>query len=273
LAAIDRFPKNFGAPCRHMASDALVMSRWKNTDPEVDVTLGGGRYVILLLSQTQTIEMRRGGPPATVRAKIGLISVLNPGTETTATIRGGSDTVHFAIPDGSADRAVRYRFVEPEPTIARLATRAAAMLHAGYDDPLALGELRLGFDAALEDGSNSQVARGGLSRLQLCRTLEAINAAIGSGVARSPSLAELAEAAGVSRFHFAHQFRHSVGESPYAYSVRQRIERARTILVETEELTSTIGFRCGFASPAHFVQRFREVIGVAPGRYRAIVRG
>jgi AraC-like DNA-binding protein len=42
--------------------------------------------------------------------------------------------------------------------------------------------------------------------------------------------------------------------------------------METDDAVGTIGYRCGFATPAHFVNHFRTMNGVPPGRFRSIVR-
>ena len=86
-----------------------------------------------------------------------------------------------------------------------------------------------------------------------------------------PSLVELAQAAGVSKHHFIKAFRETVGETPYAWVMRQRIERARTLLTQPNETVSDVAFRTGFSSTAHFVASFRQRLGVTPGTFRTVV--
>src|SRR4051794_11852787 len=67
---------------------------------------------------------------------------------------------------------------------------------------------------------------GGLPGGALRRVRGYIDSHIGERI----TLGELAGQAGVSRFHFAREFRHSTGESPMGYVRRLRIERSKGIL-------------------------------------------
>ena len=178
----------------------------------------------------------------------------------------------MTFPDSPTGGSIGPRFLASEPVLASLASRALALAHSGEAGPLAMGELRLGFDQVLEEGKRVETARGGLSRAQLRRASDLIDAAIDAAPARSPTLAALATASGVSLYHFAREFRRSTGETPYAYSLRRRLDRARVSLMETDDPVNAIGYRCGFATPAHFVQHFRAMNGVPPGRFRSLVR-
>lgn len=272
MVATSTVPTTLGDPIKHLASDALVASRWRQNRPEVAVTLAGGLVVILSLSPVPVVEHRYGRRSEVRQSRVGLITVPDPARESTVTVRGGGDALFLTFPGTPPGAPIRTRFVDEEPVLARLATRALALLHAGQADPLATGQLRLAFDAALLGAPTATAARGGLSEAQLRRARGMIDAAVEGAVPRSPSLAELSREAGVSLHHFAREFRRSTGESPYAYSLRRRVERARELLVAADEPVSTVGHRCGFASPAHFVQRFRALVGVPPGRFRALVR-
>lgn len=82
------------------------------------------------------------------------------------------------------------------------------------------------------------------------------------------SLSELAEAAGLSRFHFARAFRTAVGETPHAYLRRQRCERAKALMTAGGMTLAEIALACGFAHQAHFTTAFRRVVGTTPGHWR-----
>ncbi len=56
--------------------------------------------------------------------------------------------------------------------------------------------------------------------------------------AGAPTLGELADAAGVSVYHFAREFRRAVGETPHAYVLRRRLEVARELLARTATLVA-----------------------------------
>ncbi|MDX1933697.1 MAG: AraC family transcriptional regulator [Capsulimonadales bacterium] len=82
-------------------------------------------------------------------------------------------------------------------------------------------------------------------------------------------LQELAEAVGLSQFHFARRFKQSFGVPPHEYQIRQRIEKARTLLREVdEEPIANIAALLGFNDESHFRRHFKRVVGVTPCQYR-----
>jgi AraC family transcriptional regulator len=81
------------------------------------------------------------------------------------------------------------------------------------------------------------------------------------------SLGDLARVAGVSRFHFARQFRARTGESPMGYVLRTRVERAKTRLRESRARVIDISAEFGFADQSHFARTFRRLVGMPPSAY------
>jgi AraC-like DNA-binding protein len=84
------------------------------------------------------------------------------------------------------------------------------------------------------------------------------------------SLTDLAEVAGLSRMHFAAQFRRSTGFRPHDYLVDRRIEYARGLLVSSDLSLIEIALSAGFASQAHFSRMFKRFTGVTPAAWRAL---
>jgi AraC-like DNA-binding protein len=64
------------------------------------------------------------------------------------------------------------------------------------------------------------------------------------------------------------QFRLAFGESPYAYLMTRRIERAMALLRRGELSVTEVCFAVGCASLGSFSGRFTELVGVAPSVYR-----
>jgi AraC family transcriptional regulator len=79
---------------------------------------------------------------------------------------------------------------------------------------------------------------------------------------------DLAQAAGLSRYHFSRQFAASEGTSPAAYVADLRIRAAARLLRDSEMPIAVVGARCGFADPAYFCRAFRRAVGVSPGEFR-----
>lgn len=84
---------------------------------------------------------------------------------------------------------------------------------------------------------------------------------------RNVSLAELAGAAGVSRFHFSRLFKRRVGMSPARFVERSRIERAKAMIVQAELSLADIAQAVGFADQSHFTRRFKFHEGLTPGQF------
>lgn len=87
-------------------------------------------------------------------------------------------------------------------------------------------------------------------------------------LARPLRLADLARAAGLSRMHFAAQFRATTGLPPHAYLVSCRVERAKALLSDTPLPLADIARAVGFRSHSHFSTVFRRRSGVAPMQWR-----
>jgi AraC-like DNA-binding protein len=105
--------------------------------------------------------------------------------------------------------------------------------------------------------------RGGLPGGALRRVRTYIDDHIGERI----SLDELASQAGVSRFHFARQFRLSTGESAMGYLRRMRIERSKSILQTRGSTIAEVAARLGFSDQSHFTRIFGRLVGVSPGSF------
>jgi len=81
------------------------------------------------------------------------------------------------------------------------------------------------------------------------------------------SLQELAEAAGLSRYHFQRQFKKWVGVSPKQYAIAHRAHRVRQQLQEPTTVTDAI-YAAGFTSGSSFYEQANGLLGMTPTDYR-----
>jgi AraC-like DNA-binding protein len=79
---------------------------------------------------------------------------------------------------------------------------------------------------------------------------------------------DLARAAGLSRAHFSREFRRAFGESPHAYLLTRRLERAAALLRTTDRQVVEICFSVGLQSVGSFTTSFRRMFGTSPSAYR-----
>ena len=107
---------------------------------------------------------------------------------------------------------------------------------------------------------------GGLSGYRLRRVKEFIN----ENLEQDLNLAEIAETAGLSQFHFARAFRRTTGLTPQQYLMRQRIERAKELLAKDDLPIVEISLRTGFKNQSHFTTLFRKFTKLTPKLWREL---
>ena len=83
----------------------------------------------------------------------------------------------------------------------------------------------------------------------------------------------LAEVSSVSEAHFARSFKQAFGLPPHRYLLTRRIERAKTLLRDTELSITDIAFQTGWQSLGTFGRIFRDITGESPGAVRERARG
>ena len=80
---------------------------------------------------------------------------------------------------------------------------------------------------------------------------------------------DMARAAGLSRAHFSREFRRAFGESPHAYLLTRRLERAAALLRTTDRSVANICHSVGLDSVGSFTSSFTRTYGMSPTAYRA----
>ena len=83
------------------------------------------------------------------------------------------------------------------------------------------------------------------------------------------TLQDLAAVAGLSRMHFAAQFRAAMGMRPHEYLLKRRIERAEELLKHTDIPLVEIALTVGFQTQAHFTTVFKRFAGDTPYQWRS----
>jgi AraC family transcriptional regulator len=106
--------------------------------------------------------------------------------------------------------------------------------------------------------------KGGLSRAHIKEVI----AYIKENIDKDIRLDDLATLSGLSRFHFARSFRESLGETPYQFILKKRIQSAKKLLVRPEWNVRQIASAIGFADVSQFSKMFRKSTGVTPTTWR-----
>jgi len=212
-----------------------------------------------------------------VEAGPGHVITVNPGE------------VHDGAPIGG-ERAWQMLYLDPAVVAgaadALPAARGFEFEHPAMDAPalaadlLALYALAVtGGDALARDVLLARVlARaGGLARNAPADdgAPAAIRHALGlidDAPAAALSLADLAQACGLSRFQVLRGFSRATGMTPHAYQVQRRLLLARRLLRQGMALADAAP-RAGFADQSHMTRLFTRAYGVSPGRYALAAAG
>ncbi|MFP3713489.1 helix-turn-helix transcriptional regulator [Isoptericola variabilis] len=110
--------------------------------------------------------------------------------------------------------------------------------------------------------------RAEAQRLRDITVIRRVRDRIDREYAQPLNLEELARGAHLSAGHLSREFRRVYGESPYAYLMTRRIERAMTLLRRGDLSVTDVCFEVGFSSLGTFSTRFSELVGVPPSVYR-----
>jgi len=119
--------------------------------------------------------------------------------------------------------------------------------------------------AEIERCSDASAAtRGGLAAWQILR----VRTYIDGNLHRTIHIRDLSAVARRSPAHFSRKFKLAVGESPHAYVVRRRLERACYLMITSAAALSEIALSVGFSDQAHLCRLFRQAFGQSPAHWR-----
>jgi len=86
------------------------------------------------------------------------------------------------------------------------------------------------------------------------------------------AVADLANVACLSMFHFTRAFAGAMGQPPHRYLSQRRLEAAKELIAGGRLSLTEIALRCQFASQSSFTRAFRRAMGVTPTEYRQLLQ-
>ena len=274
-----------GAPILDRGLTGLVpatVRRWSGIDPDIDQFALDSHFVSIHLGGSKRLVRRGEGRTAIREVVSGAYSVVPAGAAFKWDTHGPVDFMHVyfdpRVVDGVIERAfdrdpsgvaLEENLGEDDPLIRTLAGHLLAELaepdqQQAYIDDL----LQLFLCRTLRLHSNARgsrpTARHALAPFRLRRALDFIEA----NLARHISVSDIAEAGGISRFHFSRAFQRATGKAPYAYLLERRIAAAKTLLLHSGLALADVRARCGFASGSQFSRVFKAEVGMTPSAFR-----
>jgi AraC-like DNA-binding protein len=256
-------------------SDARVARR------ELTAPMSDRHYTVSILLGKATVDCYKnghlldrgtGGP--------GGVQLTAPGEQVTCSFRGANEAVHLFLPSDLVESAYgslranasALRLEDPafrvDPALVPIARTLAATRND--DRP----ESVVSVNGIVHDVLHHVLSRyaherpgasdaRGLSEPRMRRVIDYIDA----NLAEPITLQDIARHAGLSRMHFAAQFRLAMGCTPHAFLRMRRIERAKALLMQGIPIVD-VALAVGFQGQAHFTAVFKELDGRSPGRWR-----
>jgi AraC family transcriptional regulator len=269
------------------ASPRIAIAHWRDRREhlrELTAPVLSEHYTIEVLLRNTVVEYFRDGQ----RISKGVVGfggtqISAPGEKINCNFKRSAESVHVFVPSSlvaktyqemrERNRCVEYEIVDPaysaDPIMGKLAW---TLLEANslrspfsvlYCESLAMAVLARAMEFR-DDGPVASGPRAGLQSWRLRRATEYIEDNLGELV----TLNDIAEHTGLSRMHFAAQFKRATGLSPHAFLMQRRVETAKAMLIDDRLPIVQIAFAVGFHSQAHFTSAFRKATGTTPGSWR-----
>jgi len=258
----------------------VIATRWhsfENETREVGAQ-NGDCYMVKVVMRKMNCRFSVAGRTIEDRAAMpGMVHVTEPGAPSRCLFRGPYDNLHLHVP---TDLVAEFRHempgsgptptlptkpaLTPDPVIERL---ARALLEANelsfaplYADSICIAIVARLAAPADRSITSERPKMAPLPRWRLKRAFEYID----NRLAEPVTLADVASAAGLTRMHFAAQFKVATGLRPHEYLLRCRIERAQEMLARQNTSMVDIALSVGFGSQSHFTSVFTRFVGQPP---------
>jgi AraC-like DNA-binding protein len=133
-----------------------------------------------------------------------------------------------------------------------------------YAESISIAIVTRLLDTAAKSSPANRPRAAPLASWRLKRAVDYIDANLSDAL----SLGELAAVTGLTRMHFAAQFRSATGLRPREYLLRRRVERAQELLRNSREPIIEVALRVGFQDQSHFTATFKRFVGQPPHAWR-----
>lgn len=264
----------------------IMASRWKGADfREQTSEIGGDYHTLSVCIQPSHFSLWLGAKSFPKKQVLpGMIQLTGPALPARIVYHEPYDTLHLCIRNcllreciewshgkrPKADIVLRDPSFSQDSFIQRLGSALLSVDEIGgicsrlYADSLSLTIVTRVLTLYGETPSVPVRRTEALPKWRLKRAIDFIEAHANTRI----SLADIADAVGLSRMHFAAQFRKATGYRPHEFVLRRRIDRAKDILATSDFTLVDVALTLGFSSQAHFTSTFRRFTGSTPYQWR-----
>jgi AraC family transcriptional regulator len=267
--------------------DEIKIFRWQIATPHTEelVSRTDESHISIAVNlKTTNVDLKLHGQsvldgPVTA----GMVQITPRNRKTSVLFRSSCEVLHLVVPVKAinASYATNHEpslthdpwrsdfLVYPDMEIERLgrtlnsARETTSPLDRLYSQSIAHAIVARVLDRLATPQPQSRVNKLPLWRLR--RALDYIE----KNLATPVRLEDIAACVGLTRMHFASQFRLSTGFSPHGYLLRRRIEHSEELLRQPCLTVFDVAQRCGFSTHAHFCVVFKRHTGYAPAAWRA----
>lgn len=272
--------------------DGVEAMRFRPTTEEISVPALSNHVVVLHLGPPVEVEQRAGGRLSRQLVGTGGSAVVPAGVASEwrwgERGEGRADSLHLYLAPALIREAAEDVGVNPDSVeiVGSLGSRDLQIDRIGRsllpeleaEDLLGGGLFATALTRALaihllrEHSSlgrsvwhtRGRALEGGLGKRSLKRATDHI----GDNLSGDLTLAAIARAANTSPFHFSRQFKESTGLSPHQYVIRERVEKARELLTDTDLPLHEVAEASGFAHQSHMGRHLKRLLGVSPTHLR-----
>lgn len=237
--------------------------------------------LIVSFGPMQRVQRCTGRLIENTTLRTNTLTIIPAGSSSRWDLEGPVDVMHFYLPpsllqqtaerlDQASSGDIQLRTAHPDTTASQL----LAMIMSTLDSSAAadtlfrqqLASSLVTYLLAQHVGSAPRpiAAPGGLSPQTLRAALERLDSCCNEDI----SLKALAEASGLSTYHFCRAFKKSMGVPPHAWLRQRRLDRAKAMLRDTKEGIVTIAEELGYGSHTAFTAAFKRMTGTSPSRWR-----
>lgn len=253
--------------CR--APDDVVIGHWADARlarRELTAPVLEGHYTVSILLGRASVDCYKNGRLlGRGTGGRGGLQLTTPGEAVVCAFRGANEALHLFFPDAlvEAEHGTQPRLDDPAFLVDPVLVSYALRVVSDAESHQVVREiLRHVLSRYAREPAGAPPARG-LCASRLRRVLDYIDA----NLAEPVMLNDIARHAGLSRMHFAAQFRLATGQTPHAYLNGRRVERAKALIAQGMAIADA-ALAVGFPGQAHFTSVFRALNGEPPGRWR-----